>query len=85
MKIPSHNRDKFYINMKTWNGIWTVFLRLNLDTTSIRHKGLKSVKEFSLSMEYSEHTKNNDTYLLIISQAEQKSVVVDDSRKKDTI
>lgn len=36
-------------------------------------------------MEYSEHTKNNDTYLLIISQAEQKSVVVDDSRKKDTI
>lgn len=35
-------------------------------------------------MEYSEHTKNNDTYLLIISQAEQKSVV-DDSRKKDTI
>lgn len=35
-------------------------------------------------MEYSVHTKNNDAYLLIISQAEQKSFV-DDRRKKDTI
>lgn len=49
-----------------WNGIWIVFLRLNLDIILICYKGLRLVKEFLLFMEYSEYMKNNDIYLLII-------------------